>query len=51
MSAEGRRRWTLIVVREGQVESRTLALSLGRTVLIGAVALVALATLFFLEGR
>jgi murein DD-endopeptidase MepM/ murein hydrolase activator NlpD len=51
MSTERRRRWTLIFVREGQVESRTLALSLGRAVLLGAVTLVALATLFFLAGR
>ena len=39
MSPEGRRRWTLIVVREGQVKSRTLPLSLARVIVLGGVAL------------
>jgi murein DD-endopeptidase MepM/ murein hydrolase activator NlpD len=51
MSAEGRRRWTLIVMREGAVKSRTLALSRGRVILLGGVALVVLATTFYAAGR
>jgi murein DD-endopeptidase MepM/ murein hydrolase activator NlpD len=51
MSAEGRRRWTLIVMREGAVNSRTLELSRGRVILLGGVALVVLATTFYAAGR
>ena len=50
MSTEGSRRWTLIVVREGQVKSRTLALSLRRAIAIGGVALVVLAAAIFAAG-
>ncbi len=48
---ESKRRWTLIVMREGQVNSRTLALSRGRVVVFGAVVLVALAGTFFAAGK
>lgn len=41
----------MIVVREGQVKSRTLALSLGRAIVLGSVAVVVLAALFFMAGR
>ena len=51
MNPEGRRRWTLIVVREGQAQSRTLALSMWRVIVLGAVVLVALAATFFTTGR
>lgn len=51
MSHEGKQRWTLILMREGQVNSRTLALSRGKAVAVGGVALVALATTFFVGGR
>ena len=51
MSAEGKRRWTLIVMREGQVGSRTLALSGARGVALGGTALVVLATAFFAAGK
>jgi murein DD-endopeptidase MepM/ murein hydrolase activator NlpD len=51
MNAEGRRRWTLIVVREGQAQSRTLALSRWRVIALAAVVLVVLATTFFAAGR
>jgi len=51
MSGEGSRRWTLIVVREGQVNSRTVALSLGRVIAIGGFSLIVLATTFFAAGR
>jgi murein DD-endopeptidase MepM/ murein hydrolase activator NlpD len=51
MSGEGSRRWTLIVVREGQVTSRTVALSLGRVIALGGIALIVLATIFFAAGR
>ena len=51
MSAEGSRRWTLIVVREGQVKSRTVALSLARVIVLSGVALVFLAAAFFAAGR
>jgi len=51
MSAEDRRRWTLIVMREGAVKSRTLALSLGQVVLLATAAFVFLAATFFAAGR
>ena len=51
MSQEGKRRWTLILMREGEVNSRTVALSRGKVVAFGGVALVALATTFFAAGR
>lgn len=51
MSAEGSRRWTLIVVREGQVKSRTVALSLARVIVLGGAFVVALAAMFFAAGR
>jgi murein DD-endopeptidase MepM/ murein hydrolase activator NlpD len=51
MSGEGSRRWTLIVVREGQVNSRTVELSLGRVMVLGGLALIVLATTFFAAGR
>ena len=51
MTLEGRRRWTVIVMRQGQVGSRTLALSLRRALVLGGIALVALAATFFLAGR
>jgi len=41
----------LIVVREGQVKSRTLPLSLARVIVLGGVALIALAVVFFSVGR
>ena len=50
MSIEGKRRWTLILMREGQVNSRTLAVSRGKVVGFGSIALVALATTFFVAG-
>jgi len=51
MSAEGSRRWTLIVVREGQVKSRTVPLSLSRVIVLGGAILVTLAATFFAAGR
>jgi murein DD-endopeptidase MepM/ murein hydrolase activator NlpD len=51
MSPEGRQRWTLIMVREGQAQSRTLALSMWRVIVLGAVVLVVLAAAFFAAGR
>lgn len=51
MSAEGKRRWTLIVVREGEVRSRTVALSRRRVILLATVVLSALAAVFFVAGR
>lgn len=51
MNREGRRRWTLIAVREGQVKSRTMAVSLGRFIIFGGVVLVLLAATFFAVGR
>jgi murein DD-endopeptidase MepM/ murein hydrolase activator NlpD len=51
MNPEGRRRWTLIMVREGQAQSRTLALSMWRVVLVGGVVLTLVATTFFTVGR
>lgn len=51
MSGEGRRRWTVIVVREGQVESRTLALSLRRAVILGVAALLLVAAVVFAAGK
>jgi len=51
MSREGKRRWTLILMREGQVNSRTLAMSRGKVIGFGGIALVALATTFFAAGK
>jgi murein DD-endopeptidase MepM/ murein hydrolase activator NlpD len=51
MSSEGRRRWTVIVMRQGQVGSRTMAVSLRRAIVLGGVVLVALAATFFVAGR
>ena len=51
MNPEGRRRWTLIVVREGQAQSHTLAVSMRRVIGLGGVVLVVLATTFFAAGR
>lgn len=51
MNLETGRRWTLIVVREGQVESRTVALSLGRAIALGAAALLVVAAVVFAAGR
>mgnify|MGYP001822997642 CR=1 FL=1 len=51
MTEEGKRRWTLILMREGQVNSRTLAMSRGKVLAFGGLALVALATAFFATGK
>lgn len=51
MTEEGKRRWTLIIMREGQVNSRTLAMSRGKVLAFGGLAVVALATAFFAAGK
>lgn len=51
MSAEGRRRWTLIVVREGEVQSRTVALSRVKVILLATALLTVLGAAFFGAGR
>ena len=51
MTEEGKRRWTLILMREGQVNSRTLAMSRGKVLAFGGLALVALAAAFFAAGK
>jgi murein DD-endopeptidase MepM/ murein hydrolase activator NlpD len=51
MSPERSRRWTLIVVREGEVRSRTLELSRGRVVVLATVMVGLLAATFFFVGR
>lgn len=51
MSAHPPRRWTVIVMRQGQVGSRTLAVSLRRAIAFGGAGLVVLAATFFLAGR
>lgn len=51
MSAEGKRRWTLIVMREGEVDSRTLEMSRGRVIALTLLCLVVLASAFFAAGR
>ena len=51
MNAEGRRRWTLIVVQEGEVQSRTVALSRAKVILLATVLLTALGAAFFGTGR
>jgi murein DD-endopeptidase MepM/ murein hydrolase activator NlpD len=51
MNPEGGRRWTLIVVREGEVQSRTLALSIRRVIVLVGVVLVLPAAMFFAAGR
>jgi murein DD-endopeptidase MepM/ murein hydrolase activator NlpD len=51
MSEEGKQRWTLILMREGQVNSRTLAMSRGRVLAFGGLVLAALAATFFAAGR
>lgn len=51
MTAESRRRWTLILMREGQVERRTMALSLRRAITLGLVVVAVLASTFFAAGR
>lgn len=50
MSGESRRRWTLILVREGEVESRTMELSRRRVLVLGGLVLVVLASAFFAAG-
>ncbi len=51
MTADGKGRWTLIVMREGEVNSRTLALSRWRVILLAGVATIALAIIFFTVGK
>jgi murein DD-endopeptidase MepM/ murein hydrolase activator NlpD len=51
MNTEGKGRWTLIVMREGEVDSRTLAMSRGRVIALSGVVLVVLASTFFVAGR
>lgn len=51
MTARPGRRWTLIVVREGEVRSRRWRLSQGRVAVMAAVTFGVLATTFFFLGR
>jgi len=51
MSADKGRRWTLIVVREGEASSHTLELSRLRLVVLGAFAFGLIGGLFFLVGQ
>lgn len=51
MTAEGKGRWTLIVMREGVVNSRTLALSRWRLIALAGVATIVLAGISFAAGK
>jgi len=51
MKVEHGRRWTLIVVREGDASSRTLEVSRIRLLVLGALAVGTIGTAAFLGGR
>lgn len=51
MTSEGGRRWTLIVVREGEASSRTLELSRVRLLVLGLVVFGGIWALAFVAGR
>lgn len=51
MRGEGTRRWTLILLRAGEVESRRMELTRARAVALAGTLIVLLAGAFFFAGR